>query len=253
LAIKQNSLETLKLLCQAGIDINHRDRWGLTPFELAQRWQRLDLCVYLVSQGASLPPGDDIRPDVLRAAVESGDLASVKRLVQSGVDANFRDVFKGQTHLQRAEELKEKAARISNDELLARNDANIMKDKATWDRHRDNAPEVVRRDAILQYLWRLQDNNATTSARQAGPDRALTALVEKLKAVDPDTLLSTSSIKGIVQRTRTPDDMLTGPSSSNPGVALQMYERYDVGNGVVMIVIAIVLGTVAVAIAWIVS
>jgi hypothetical protein len=134
-----------------------------------------------------------------------------------------------------------------------------MKDKATWDRHRDNAPEVVRRDAILQYLWRLQDNNATTSARQAGPDRALTALVEKLKAVDPDTLLSTSSIKGIVQRTRTPDtsighcDMLTGPSSSNPGVALQMYERYDVGNGVVMIVIAIVLGTVAVAIAWIVS
>jgi ankyrin repeat protein len=120
LAIKQNSLETLKLLCQAGININHRDRWGLTPFELAQRWQRFDLCVYLVSQGASLPPGEDVRADVLRAAVDSGDLASVKLLMQSGVDANFLDVFKGQSNLQRAEELKEKASRVSNDELLAK-------------------------------------------------------------------------------------------------------------------------------------
>lgn len=189
----------------------------------------------------------------------------MKVLVQSGVDVNFRDVFKGQSHLQRAEELKEQAARVSNDQLLARNDPNTMKDKATWEKHRDSAPEVVRHDAILQYLRRLQHNNVTTSAKQAKPDRALTALVEKLKAVDPETLLSTSSIEGIVQRIETPDtsigrrvehavrDMLTGPSLSNPGIALQMYERYDVGNGVVMIVIAIVLGTVAVAVAWIVS
>jgi ankyrin repeat protein len=264
LAIKQNSLETLKLLCQAGIEIDRRDRWGLTPFELAQRWQRLDLCVCLVSRGAALPPGEDIRPDILRAAVESGDLASVKRLVQSGVDVNFRDVFKGQSHLQRAEELKEQAARISNDELLAKNDPNTMKDKATWEKHRDSAPEVVRRDNIVQFLRRLQDDTATTNAKQAEPNRALTALVEKLQAIDPDTLLSASSTEGIVQNIESPDVsighhvkpatrvMPTGPSSSNPGMALQMYERYDVGNGVVMIVIAIVIGTVAVAIAWIV-
>ena len=186
LAIKQNSLETLKLLCQAGIDINHRDRWGLTPFGLAQRWQRLDLCVYLVSQGASLPSGEDIRADVLRAAVDSGDLVSVKLLVQSGVDASFRDVFRSQTNLQRAEELREKAARVSNDELLAKNDPRTMKDKATWDKFRDSAPEVVRRDAIVQFLRRLQDNTTTTGAKQAEPDRALTALVEKLKTLDPE-------------------------------------------------------------------
>jgi hypothetical protein len=179
--------------------------------------------------------------------------------VQSGIDANFRDVFKGQTHLQRAEELKEKAARVSNDELLARNDANIMKDKATWDKHRDSTPEVVRRDAILKHLRRLQDNKATTSVKQAEPGRALTALVEKLNAINPGTLLSASSIEGIVQRIGTPytsighRDMWTGPSSSNPGVALQMYEWYNVGNGVVTIVVATVLGAVAVAIASIVS
>jgi ankyrin repeat protein len=254
LAIKQNSLETLKLLCQAGIDINHRDRWGLTPFELAQRWQRLDLCVYLVSQGASLPTGEDIRPDVLRAAVESGDLTSVKRLVHSGVDANFRDLFKGQTHLQRAEELKEQAARISNDELLAKNDANIMKDKATWDKHRDSAPEVFRRDNIVQFLRNLQDNTATADAKQAEPDRALTALMEELEALDPDTILPVSRIEDDKERTDPPslsmgpNGVLMNPSLSNSAVALP---TFDVGYGVVMIAIAIVLGFVTVAITWI--
>ena len=253
LAVKQNSLETLKLLCQAGIDIDHRDRWGLTPFELAQRWQRLDLCVYLVSQGASLPPGEDIRPDVFRAAVESGDLASMKLLVRAGVDANFRDVFKGQTHLQRAEELKEKAARISNDELLAKNDASTMKDKATWDRHRDSAPEVVRRDAIVQFLRRLQDNTVTTGAKQAEPDQILTALVEKMKALDPYTLLPVTSIEDDIKRIDPPglqNGMLMTPAPPNSVVALP---TFDVGNGVVMVAIAIVLGAVAVTIAWIFS
>ena len=255
LAIKQNSLETLKLLCQAGIDINHRDRWGLTPFELAQRWQRLDLCVYLVSRGASLPPGEDIRADVLRAAVDSGDLASVKRLVQSGVDPNFRDVFKGQSNLQRAEELKEMAARASNDELLAKNDPRTMKDKATWDKYRDSAPEVVRRDAIVQFLRRLQDNTATTGAKQAKSDRVLTALVEKLKAMDPDTLLPVSIIEDNVERIDSPglsmgsNATLMKQSLPDSVVALS---TFDVGNGVVMIAIVMVLGTVAVAIAWIV-
>lgn len=136
-------------------------------FELAQRWQLLDLCVYLVPQGASLPPGEDIRADFLRAAVDFGDLASLRLLVQSGVDANFRYVFKGQSNLQRAEELKDKAARVSNDELLAKIDPRTMKDKATWEEYRDSSPEVVRRDAIVQFLRRLHDNTAATDAKQA--------------------------------------------------------------------------------------
>ena len=103
-----------------------------------------------------MPPGEDIRADVLRAAVDFGDLASMPI---SGTCS------KGQSDLQRAEELKDKAARVSNDELLAKNDPRTMKDKATWEKYRDSAPEVVRRDAIVQFLRRLHDNTAATDAK----------------------------------------------------------------------------------------
>lgn len=100
-------------------------------------------------------------------------------------------------HLQRAEELREKTVRIPNDELLVKNDANTMKEKATWDKHRNSTPEFFRRDNIVQFLRRLKNNTASTctSPKQAEPDRAFTALMEKLKALDADTLLPVSDIE----------------------------------------------------------
>lgn len=246
IAVRQNSLDSLKSLCAEGISLDLRDKWGLTAFELAHRWRRLDLCVYLITQGAELSSGREIHPSLLHAAVESGELAAVERLIQAGVDVNYRDSITGQTNVQHAEELKEKAAEDSKHELWAKDALRTIKSEAEWEVRKYGAPEVVRRDGVLQFLRETQEKNATPQVSRVKPDQGVTRLIAKLKGFEADQVLSVSDFAAGSPISDTPRRV---PAPTPNLVSL----TFNVGSGVVVIAVAVVAGMVTVAIAWIIS
>lgn len=263
IAIKQGSLDTLRLLCDAGIDLSIEDRWQMTPFELARRWQRLEYCVFLAAAGAPLPPGPELPAILLRAAVELGELAVVERFVRVGIDINYRDPVNQQTNVQRAQELKDDAAKVSNDQLLRTYDASKIADTASFEMCRDSAPEVVRRNAILQYLLKSQGDAPAPRATHVEVEKCLENLMVKLKRMDPDSLLPA---QGSGRRTDTGDfdlrairreTTIAGPrrvkSVLPPVPAAIATLKFEADANIVVIAVALILGLVAVTIAWLQS
>lgn len=263
-AVNQGSLEALKLLCEAGIDIDRRDKWGMTPFDVAQRSPRLDMCVYLACLGAKLPASDDIHPETLRVAVDCGDLIAVERLVAANVDLNFRDAVSGRTNIQRAEELLDEALMAANQELLDRHDPSAMLPLEEFRKIKASQPEVVKRDKILQILRKAQEAHPAPRSSDVDMEKGLAKLLARLKALDPETLLSTApasdrfaSGNGQPKPIRR-DTTFGGPRramSTLPPVpaAVATSLKLGVDTNVVIIAVALILGLVAVAITWIQS
>ena len=264
-AVNQGSLDTLKLLCEAGIDLDRRDKWGMTPFELAQRSPRFDLCVYLASQGAKLPAPDDIDPETLRVAVDCADPVAVERLIAAHTDLNFRDAASGKTNVQRAEELRDEAMMAANQDLLARQDPSVMLPLEKFRKVKASQPEVVKRDAILQILRKAQQATPAPRVLDVEMEKGMAKLLTKLKAMDPDTLLAGLVLSDYV----TPDNRPLKPirrsttSFGGPRRAVSMLPpvpaavatslKFDVGTNVVVIAVAVIFGLVAVAVVWIQS
>lgn len=189
LAVDRNSLETLQLLADAGIDLDVRDQWGMTALQLAQSNYRYEMCIFLVARGAALPGDGGLKPGLLHAAVTSGDAGAAQRLlVDAGVDPRHRYQDSGLTALQMAEEQLAEAVQDVNDELIALWNPALMRSEGIFQAEIDRAPEVVRRKEmrdLLREAQRIED--AVGSERHAGarPKRDRGEMMAFLEGLDP--------------------------------------------------------------------
>lgn len=80
-AVEQKAFNAVKLLTEAGANINHRDKSRFTPLYLAAVTGCIALLLYLGTQ-----PKIDLDPDALYHAVRQNQLETVKALVGLGAD-----------------------------------------------------------------------------------------------------------------------------------------------------------------------
>lgn len=188
-AVLQDSLPCLTLIVDAGVDVNLRDRWSLSLFELAQRHERHDMCVYLAKIGAQLPPREGIRPQVLHAAVECGEIQAVKQVVRAGIDTYYRDPVTSLTPLQRAEQKWQDAAQDVNNDFIKNKMTAYFVDLETFRRAKYGAPEVVKREKVIKFLQGVQKHVLRPQSQPSAP-QDLSRLVARLKTLDPKMMLS---------------------------------------------------------------
>jgi ankyrin repeat protein len=182
LAVMKCSPAALGLLADAGIDLDAKNKWGMTALQVAHNRSRYEMCIQLISKGAELPPAHEIRPALLQAAVASGDAKPVSRLLAAGIDVRHRDEESGMTALQAAERLLEDAQRDVNIDLINQWNSAIMVTSEVFDAEIAKAPEVIRRkkvrdllrDAQKPYPARSGDESRVSSHGALG--KALTAL-----------------------------------------------------------------------------
>eukprot|EP01114_Cavostelium_apophysatum_P019573 TRINITY_DN6345_c0_g1_i2.p1 TRINITY_DN6345_c0_g1~~TRINITY_DN6345_c0_g1_i2.p1 ORF type:complete len:781 (+),score=118.55 TRINITY_DN6345_c0_g1_i2:53-2344(+) len=90
-ATSEGHFDLVKNLIDAhGADINAKDRWGGTPLDDAVRHGHEQISVYLKQQGGQHGDSADFGAQLISAA-SRGDLAIVKKLVESGVSPNSAD------------------------------------------------------------------------------------------------------------------------------------------------------------------
>ncbi|KAI7781870.1 hypothetical protein LA080_014051 [Diaporthe eres] len=192
LAVLKGSQEALRLLTEAGIDLDARDSWGETALQLAQSYFRDEMCVHLISKGAQLPAAHEIRPTLLHAAVACGDVRAAGRLMAAGVDTGHRDAESGMTALQLAEELLRQARQDVIDGLIGRWDPADMVSEGVFEARIAESPEVVRRRKVRDFFRDAQKTDAGLRALGDHPwpredfEKALVAL----QRMDPKRVLT---------------------------------------------------------------
>ncbi|KAK4545114.1 hypothetical protein LTR36_003665 [Oleoguttula mirabilis] len=265
LAVLQSSPPCLKSIVEdGGVDMDIEDQWDMTAFDLAQGRERYELCIYLASKGARLPPLTNIRPEMLHAAVGCGELGVVKQLVSIGVNTYYRDPTNGLTTLQRAVELWEGAAQHVNDKLI-RDKLFVSED--TFRKAKYGAPDVVRREVIVRFLQQAQ-KGAVKPPGQQRASQDLSTLIADVKALEPEQALEELELsletKGLdplpsyedatQSRPKKPEKKPL-PSAGRPrahhGNGMDAYRAgignpFDVGLGVVIVVMSICVRVVAV-------
>ena len=194
-AVLQHSSPNLELLMNAGADLNIKDHWHQTAFQLAQAWQRYDMCVVLVKAGVQLPAAKELRPEMLYAAVEFGELKAVSGFVEAGVDIFYRDSVTRATALQRAKELFEAAAQEENDRLINEKKMDAWVNIETFRKAKYGALEVVKREEIVKYLREVQKRAIKTQDLRRRPTEDLSKLIEKMKTLDQEKILEISDLE----------------------------------------------------------
>jgi len=187
-AVLQQSLACLDLLVEAGIHLDVKDKWEMTAFDLAQSFDRIEICVYLIRKGAQLPPRRTIRPYMLYAAVQSGDYVAVQRLVEADVDVYYRDPETRLTALQRAEELWANAEDDFKDGVKINKRMQLINNPDYFREVMIGDPEVVKRRRIMDVL-REKQNRIMRSKTEQSHTEGLSKLITKLKTLDPSMLL----------------------------------------------------------------
>lgn len=88
-ASRHGTLPTVKsILSKAQSLINAKDKDGLTPLELAAKHGRVEVCRYLLDNGADLNAGSGFGP--LNYAAWKGHFEVVELLINKGADVNAR-------------------------------------------------------------------------------------------------------------------------------------------------------------------
>ncbi|KAG8163181.1 hypothetical protein KVR01_007659 [Diaporthe batatas] len=196
LAVLRSCSDTLQLLTDAGIDLDTKDKWGMTALQLAQSFYRYDMCVYLIVKGAQMPQNHEIRPALLHAAVVSGDAEPVRRLLAAGIDKRYRDEASGMTALQTAERLVEDSERDVKDDLIRQWDHAVLESVPRFEAEAAKAPEVIRRKEVRDLVRNAQGPDIgqwgiePRFESQKGVEKALVAL----KEMDPEKILAPADL-----------------------------------------------------------
>lgn len=154
----------------------------MTSFETAQRFERDDMCVYLVKIGADLPAVEEIRPDLMHVAVQQKDLEAVTRLVEVGVSMYHRQKDSLLTPLQQAEEALRGAEEDFKHIILTKKDPLLFKSIDEWRKARDADPQFRKSEAIVDYLAEKQKWSEKPSHQHAEPAGLLRIREELIKA-----------------------------------------------------------------------
>ncbi|KAG6368708.1 hypothetical protein INS49_002921 [Diaporthe citri] len=193
LAVLKNSQEALRLLTDAGIDLDATDSWGQTALQLAQSYFRDEMCVHLISKGAALPgAAHEIRPTLLHAAVACGDVRAAGRLIAAGVDADHRDPASGMTALQLAEELLRQARQDAIDGLVGRWDAADMVSEGVFEARIAESPEFIRRKQVRDFFRDSQrpDPGLGALGNHPWPREDFEKALVALHSMDPKRILT---------------------------------------------------------------
>ncbi|KAI0516990.1 ankyrin [Xylaria bambusicola] len=86
---RYTSLENVKLLVRAGLDINLTNKDNVTPLVQALRWGNEEAANYLLSKKASLVITSPVYGGALHAACSTGLVDVVRRLIELGADVNM--------------------------------------------------------------------------------------------------------------------------------------------------------------------
>lgn len=192
LAILKGSQEALRLLTDAGIDLDARDSWGETALQLAQSYFRDEMCIHLISKGAQLPSAHEIRPTLLHAAVACGDVRAAGRLMAAGVDTDHRDPESGLTALQLAEELLRQARQDAIDGLVGRWDPADMVSEGVFEASIAESPDVVRRRKVRDFFRDAQrlDAGLWAVGNRPWPREDFEKVLVSLQSMDPKRILT---------------------------------------------------------------
>ncbi len=106
-AAQKGCLECVKILHEAGSDIETKDNKGKTPLMLAVRKGHYEATRYLLSVGANVKALDESGGSLLMTAMHGGDPIIIKMILQAGVDINQPNDY-GHTPLTVAAQLPDR-------------------------------------------------------------------------------------------------------------------------------------------------
>ncbi len=91
-AVLSGDVSSVTSLCHKGIDVNIKDKSGMTPLHrAANRAGYDDIVLILIDNGAEVNEGDDRGWRPLHMAAMKGHIDIVKLLVSKGAEINVRD------------------------------------------------------------------------------------------------------------------------------------------------------------------
>ena len=154
-AANRGCAESIKLLLDAGAEINIRDNWHDTPFEHAQRdkqHQGYDAAFILINHGALLPQPNKIRKDLLHCAVDKAEVNIVKKLIEAGVDLYHRKNALGPTALDLAIDRRRVCINTAKNDMVNNRQWRDFRDADAFDRAALDLPQVKALNEIIDSL-----------------------------------------------------------------------------------------------------
>lgn len=224
-AVARNCFGALQALVKAGVDLNIRDQWGMTAFELAQHQYRYNMCLYLLAEGAKLSTETHVSPELLHAAVELGEYVPVKRAVQAGGDLYCRDAVSRATPLQHAMAIFEDVTQTVNDELRENAPAAIINDANKFEQARNGDPRVLQRKKVVEFFQDAQSHVAQPSEKQSIGKMDVTELKERLKNTDPDQVFGPADFPSAAEVAQT---LANSPKTTIQQVTAMLWHQTNV-------------------------
>ena len=125
-ALENSNTEKLKLLLEAGADVNVKNTYGYTPLMKAAFYGKLEVVKLLLESGADIEAKDKFGWTSLMVAAFYGKLEVVKLLLEAGADIEAKDED-GWTPLMKATNFS-KNTEVVKELLDAGADVNAMND-----------------------------------------------------------------------------------------------------------------------------